>query len=78
MAWLWSCAGLDELVRGERLWLLDEDGRAALRGRLAGFVFQSFQLLPAMTALENVMLPLELSGEARRLQQSTGCGRMKR
>ena len=41
---------------------LDEDGRAALRGRMIGFVFQSFQLLPAMTALENVMLPLELAG----------------
>lgn len=41
---------------------LDEDERARLRGRLAGFVFQSFQLLPALTALENVMLPLELHG----------------
>jgi len=40
----------------------DEDARARLRGKLAGFVFQSFQLLPAMTALENVMLPLELHG----------------
>src|SRR6266853_4856796 len=43
---------------------LDEDGRAALRARLLGFVFQSFQLLPALNALENVMLPLELAGEA--------------
>ncbi|WP_243642616.1 ABC transporter ATP-binding protein [Sulfurisoma sediminicola] len=43
---------------------LDEDGRAALRGRLLGFVFQSFQLLPALTALENAMLPLELAGLA--------------
>src|SRR4029453_6097234 len=41
---------------------LTEDGRAQLRGRMAGFVFQSFQLLPALTALENAMLPLELSG----------------
>ncbi|MDR0775857.1 MAG: ATP-binding cassette domain-containing protein [Azonexus sp.] len=41
---------------------LDEDARAVLRGRLLGFVFQSFQLLPALTALENVMLPLELAG----------------
>ncbi|OYY92862.1 MAG: ABC transporter [Hydrogenophilales bacterium 28-61-23] len=41
---------------------LDEDGRAALRGRSMGFVFQSFQLLPGLTALENVMLPLELAG----------------
>ena len=49
-------------IDGHDLYALDEDGRAALRGRMAGFVFQSFQLLPAMTALENVMLPLELSG----------------
>jgi putative ABC transport system ATP-binding protein len=49
-------------IDGHDLNALDEDGRAALRGRMAGFVFQSFQLLPAMTALENVMLPLELSG----------------
>lgn len=41
---------------------LDEDGRAALRGQYMGFVFQSFQLLPGLTALENVMLPLELAG----------------
>jgi putative ABC transport system ATP-binding protein len=47
---------------GQDLFALDEDARAALRGRLAGFVFQSFQLLPALTALENVMLPLELAG----------------
>jgi putative ABC transport system ATP-binding protein len=46
------------------LFALDEDGRAALRARLIGFVFQSFQLLPAFTALENVMLPLELAGIA--------------
>jgi len=51
-------------VDGRSLFALDEDGRAALRGRLVGFVFQSFQLLPALTALENVMLPLELRGEA--------------
>ncbi|HAF45908.1 MAG TPA: ABC transporter [Gallionellaceae bacterium] len=44
------------------LFSLDEDGRARLRGELAGFVFQSFQLLPALNALENVMLPLELAG----------------
>ncbi len=42
---------------------LDEDGRARLRGERVGFVFQSFQLLPALTALENVMLPLELRGD---------------
>src|SRR5258706_368966 len=49
---------------GTDLFGLDEDGRAALRSRLLGFVFQSFQLLPALNALENVMLPLELAGEA--------------
>jgi putative ABC transport system ATP-binding protein len=61
-------AGLDRPSEGE-VWVgghalsgLDEDARAALRQRLLGFVFQSFQLLPALTALENVMLPLELAG----------------
>ena len=47
---------------GQDLFSLDEDARAELRGRTVGFVFQSFQLLPSLTALENVMLPLELSG----------------
>lgn len=70
-------AGLDQPSTGE-VWLagkslaaLDEDGRAALRGELIGFVFQSFQLLPMLTALENVMLPLELSGasDARKRAQ---------
>jgi putative ABC transport system ATP-binding protein len=51
-------------LAGQDLAGLDEDGRAALRGRLLGFVFQSFQLLPALTALENAMLPLELAGLA--------------
>ena len=54
----------DVWLDGEQLSTLDEDARAALRQRAVGFVFQSFQLLPAMTALENVMLPLELSGNA--------------
>ncbi|MCL4757512.1 MAG: ABC transporter ATP-binding protein [Rhodocyclaceae bacterium] len=56
-------------IRGVDLFLLDEDARAALRGEAIGFVFQSFQLLPALTALENVMLPLEIAGnpEAERL-----------
>ena len=64
-------AGLDDASSGEiRLFgddlaQLDEDGRAALRAGRVGFVFQSFQLLPGMTALENVMLPLELSGEPK-------------
>ncbi|MEP7262135.1 MAG: ATP-binding cassette domain-containing protein [Usitatibacter sp.] len=49
-------------LAGEDLFALDEDGRARLRGQQVGFVFQSFQLLPALTALENVMLPLELAG----------------
>lgn len=61
-------AGLDVpsggsvMLNGSDLFALNEDGRARLRGELAGFVFQSFQLLPALTALENVMLPLELQG----------------
>jgi putative ABC transport system ATP-binding protein len=50
-------------LQGADLFALDEDQRAELRGRTVGFVFQSFQLLPALTALENVMLPLELSGD---------------
>ena len=51
-------------LAGEALADLDEDARAVLRGRLLGFVFQSFQLLPSLNALENVMLPLELAGVA--------------
>lgn len=56
---------------GEDIFLLDEDERAALRSRLLGFMFQSFQLLPALTAIENVMLPLELAGinDTRRAAQ---------
>jgi putative ABC transport system ATP-binding protein len=61
-------AGLDQpstgsvILDGADLGALDEDARAELRGRTVGFVFQSFQLLPALTALENVMLPLEIAG----------------
>ncbi len=61
-------AGLDEPSAGA-VWLegielsaLDEDGRAAARAKHVGFVFQSFHLVPSLTALENVMLPLELAG----------------
>lgn len=60
-------AGLDVPTRGtvfldgEDIFKLNEDERAILRGKLLGFMFQSFQLLPSLTALENVMLPLELS-----------------
>ena len=63
-------AGLDEPTSG-KVWLaghdlttLDEDGRAAVRARHVGFVFQSFHLVPSLTALENVMLPLELARRA--------------
>ncbi|MDY0013514.1 MAG: ABC transporter ATP-binding protein [Rhodocyclaceae bacterium] len=51
-------------LEGQDIFALDEDGRAALRGARMGFVFQSFQLLPALTALDNVMLPLELAGHS--------------
>ena len=63
-------AGLDTptegqvIVDGVDLFGLDEDGRARLRAEKVGFVFQAFQLLPNLTALENVMLPLELAGRA--------------
>jgi len=63
------CAGLDTptsgsvLLNGVDLGELDEDGRARLRNECVGFVFQSFQLIPTLTALENVMVPLELRGE---------------
>ena len=69
-------AGLDEAtagvvnIDGTDLGALDEDGRANFRARYVGFVFQSFQLLPALTALENVMLPLELQGHSQVRQQA--------
>ena len=80
-------AGLDLPTSGKvhldaiDIFALDEDSRAALRGRVLGFVFQSFQLLPALTALENVMLPLELAATgdaettARRLLERVGLGK---
>jgi putative ABC transport system ATP-binding protein len=64
-------AGLDlpsggrVLLEGRDLTRLDEDGRALLRAQRVGFVFQSFHLIPSLTALENVMLPLELAGHGR-------------
>jgi len=79
-------AGLDEPSAGA-VWLegielsaLDEDGRAAARAKHVGFVFQSFHLVPSLTALENVMLPLELAGRAdaraaaRAVLQQVGLG----
>ncbi len=70
-------AGLDEpssgavWLNGAELTALDEDGRAAVRARAVGFVFQSFHLLPSLTALENVMLPLELIGERDARKRAT-------
>ncbi|MEQ1775132.1 MAG: ABC transporter ATP-binding protein [Burkholderiales bacterium] len=67
-------------IAGQDLFALNEDGRAALRGSTMGFVFQSFQLLASMTALENVMVPLELAGtpggteKATALLQRVGLG----
>lgn len=57
-------------LAGESLAPLDEDARAVLRGRVLGFVFQSFQLLPSLNAIENVMLPLELAGVANARQEA--------
>ena len=69
------CAGLDTTDQGE-VWLcgsnlfdLDEDGRALLRNQNVGFVFQDFQLLPTLTALENVVVPLELRGAKKAKEQ---------
>ncbi len=69
-------AGLDTAssggvwLDGTDLGMLDEDGRAALRARRVGFVFQSFHLVPSLTALENVMLPLELDSAANPRQRA--------
>lgn len=78
-------AGLDQPSKGEvhllgeSLSSMNEDGRAAFRARHVGFVFQSFQLLPNLTALENVMLPLELAGitavePAKQMLERVGLG----
>ncbi|MGD8497916.1 MAG: ATP-binding cassette domain-containing protein [Chromatiales bacterium] len=69
-------AGLDAPTHGSvrllgtDLGSLDEDGRSAVRAGKVGFVFQSFQLLPGLTALENVMLPMELSGDESRARDT--------
>ena len=57
-------------IQGQDIFALDEDARAALRGQRMGFVFQNFQLLPNLTALENAMLPLELAGVRNARQQA--------
>jgi putative ABC transport system ATP-binding protein len=80
------CAGLDQpstgrvCLGGRDLGKLDEDSRAQLRGEIVGFVFQNFQLIPTLTALENVMVPMELRGlnhcleEAMQLLGRVGLG----
>lgn len=80
------CAGLDDATSGSvqldgmAVETLNQDERAALRNRLVGFVFQSFQLIPTLTAVENVLVPLELRGEsgkqseAERLLNEVGLG----
>lgn len=79
-------AGLDlptsgtVLIEGQDIFAMDEDARARVRGDKMGFVFQSFQLLPSLSAIENVMLPLELAGRrdvedsARALLDRVGLG----
>ncbi len=70
------CAGLDDatsgsvLLDGQAMESLSQDARAALRNRLVGFVFQSFQLIPTLTAIENVLVPLELRGERGREKEA--------
>ena len=65
MAGLDTATSGDVVLDGQSLNAMDEEQRAILRGKLVGFVFQSFQLLPSLTALENVMLPIELKGDAQ-------------
>lgn len=64
MAGLDGATSGDVLLGGKNFSAMDEEQRAMLRGKLVGFVFQSFQLLPSLTALENVMLPIELKGDS--------------
>ncbi|MGY0398384.1 MAG: ABC transporter ATP-binding protein [Ostreibacterium sp.] len=69
-------AGLDTPTSGEiylgkhAITAMDEEGRAAVRAELVGFVFQTFQLLPSLTAVENVALPMELSGDKSAMKQA--------
>lgn len=70
------CAGLDDAtsgsvkLNGQALESLDQDARAALRNQFVGFVFQNFQLIPTLTAIENVLVPLELRGEVGRQKEA--------
>lgn len=70
------CAGLDDVTSGtvrldgQPLETLAQDARAALRNQLVGFVFQNFQLIPTLTAMENVLVPLELRGELGRQKKA--------
>ena len=72
------CAGLDRpsggsvVLAGESIGALDEDGRALVRNRHVGFMFQNFQLVPTLTALENVLVPLELRGDGGRETEAMG------
>jgi len=80
MAGLDTASSGEVVLGGHRLGELDEEQRAVLRGQLVGFVFQSFQLLPSLTALENVMLPIELKNDrdarqkAQQLLERVGLG----
>ncbi|UXP33141.1 ABC transporter ATP-binding protein [Reichenbachiella agarivorans] len=70
------CAGLDVIdegsvtINGQDLSLLSEDQKAQIRNENVGFVFQNFQLIPTLTALENIMIPLELLGDNGAIQKS--------
>jgi putative ABC transport system ATP-binding protein len=70
MAGLDGASGGDMLLDGQNLSTMDEEQRAKLRGQSVGFVFQSFQLLPSLTALENVMLPIELKNDRNARQKA--------
>ncbi len=71
MAGLDAATSGDVLLGGHSLAAMDEEQRAVLRGQIVGFVFQSFQLLPSLTALENVMLPIELKGDSEARAKAT-------